>query len=220
MPFPSPRPDLYPAASTTRLCAFLGRTTPAWLLPAACKCIQLCLLQRHHPPPPPPPPAYRQLQLRLQQHRQSAAAVKAAQGAGAGSWTLIAQAERKICTAIYIMRILFFLWPQLYRHQPPFESPRAIFLLLPSLCNKVSTFLLYGCGFASTANWTRRRPQLMLMLRLNLMRSVVKLLKATHTYTHHVNTHINMHTSISVAPAGTSCGSIKTVAVLQSPGRN
>lgn len=215
MPCPSPRPDLYPTASTTRLCAFLGRTTPAWLLPAACKCIQLCLLQRHHPPsPPPPPPAHRQLQLRLQQHRQSAAAVKAAQGAG--SWTLIAQAERKICTAIYIMRILFFLWPQLYRHHPP----RAIFLLLPSLCNKVSTFLLYGCGFASTANWTRRRPQLMLMLRLNLMRSVVKLLKATHTYTHHVNTHINMHTSISVAPAGTSCGSIKTVAVLQSPARN
>lgn len=104
------------------------------------------------------------------------------QGAGTGSWTLIAQAERKICTAIYIMRILFFLWPHLFRH-PPFESPRAIFILLPSLCNKVSTFLLYGCGFASTANWTWRRPQLMLMLRLNLMRSVVKLLKATHTHT-------------------------------------
>lgn len=141
---PSARADLCPAASTTRLCAFLAQNDfPLHSLSASP--FDCCLLHANasscascysgttsaRPLKLRPPPivncnyACNNIN-RVQQQRQRQRR------------TLIAQAERKICTPIYIMRILFLLCPHLCR---PLPSPLWLFFLV-SLCVQQSKHFL------------------------------------------------------------------------------
>lgn len=126
---PSARPDLCPAASTTRLCAFQARDKSAspcgyCLLHANSSSCASCYSgsTSARPLPPPPPPinncnyACNNID-RVQQQQQKQPQQRQRR-------TLIAQAERKICTPIYIMRILFLLCSHLYPPSPPLSLLR------------------------------------------------------------------------------------------------
>lgn len=128
---PSARPDLCPAASTTRLCAFQARDKSAspsgyCLLHANASSCASCYSGSTSARPPGRRPPINNCNYacnnidRVQQQQQKQPQQRQRR-------TLIAQAERKICTPIYIMRILFLLCSHLY---PPSLSPLSSPLLL------------------------------------------------------------------------------------------
>lgn len=126
---PSARPDLCPAASTTRLCAFQARDKSAspsgyCLLHANASSCASCYSGSTSVPPPINNCNYACNNIdRVQQQQQQK------QPQQRQRRTLIAQAERKICTPIYIMRILFLLCSHLYPPPPlALFSAFAIFL--------------------------------------------------------------------------------------------